>query len=202
MEVTVRPAITPDVPELGRVLGLAFADDPIISWLIPDPAVRARRAAILFSTLVRHYYLAEGGVEVALDDAGAMVGATIWAPPGKWHVPDAQSIPQLPGLVRAFRRRLIAAAALTETMAATHPTEPHWYLAVIGTLPSARGRGYGRALLDSRLDRCDAEHIPAYLESSKPENLPYYERFGFEVTGEIDATKGGPPLWSMWRAAR
>ena len=34
--------------------------------------------------------------------------------------------------------------------------------------------------MQSRLDRCDAEHAPAYLESSKPDNVPYYLRFGFE----------------------
>ncbi|WP_143860746.1 GNAT family N-acetyltransferase, partial [Nocardia cerradoensis] len=68
-----------------------------------------------------------------------------------------------------------------------HPREPHWYLAVLGTLPGVRGQGYGQALMRSRLDRCDAEGIPAYLESSKPQNVPYYERFGFDVTGTLAA---------------
>ena len=54
----------------------------------------------------------------------------------------------------------------------------------------------------SRLDRCDAEDAPAYLENSKPENGPYYLRFGFEVTGEIKLPDGGPSMWPMWRAPR
>jgi hypothetical protein len=53
----------------------------------------------------------------------------------------------------------------------------------------------------SRLDRCDAEHAPAYLESSNPDNIPYYNRFGFEVTGEI-VMPDGPTLWAMWRRPR
>jgi hypothetical protein len=57
-------------------------------------------------------------------------------------------------------------------------------------------------LMRSGLDRCDAEHAPAYLESSKPENVPYYTRFGFEVTGEIPLPDGGPTLIPMWRHAR
>jgi predicted N-acetyltransferase YhbS len=65
-----------------------------------------------------------------------------------------------------------------------------------------RGKGYGQALMRSRLDRVDAEHAPAYLESSKPENVPYYQRFGFEVTGEIVIPDGGPTLWPMWRPPR
>jgi hypothetical protein len=54
----------------------------------------------------------------------------------------------------------------------------------------------------SRLDRCDAEHAPAYLESSNPDNIPYYQRFGFEITGEITLPDGGPSMWPMWRQPR
>jgi hypothetical protein len=31
--------------------------------------------------------------------------------------------------------------------------------------------------------------------------VPYYQRFGFAVTGQIDLPDG-PPLWPMWRAPR
>lgn len=54
----------------------------------------------------------------------------------------------------------------------------------------------------SRLDRCDAEGAPAYLESSKESNVPYYMRFGFEVTGELTVPDGGPTMWQMWRHPR
>jgi hypothetical protein len=50
----------------------------------------------------------------------------------------------------------------------------------------------------SSVGRCDAEGTGAYLESSKPDNVPYYERFGFRVTGQIDMPKG-PTMWPMWR---
>jgi ribosomal protein S18 acetylase RimI-like enzyme len=86
-------------------------------------------------------------------------------------------------------------------MERSHPREPHWYLAFVGTDPDHRGRGAGRAVIDPVLARCDAEGLGAYLESSKPENLPYYERFGFVVTGRIDLP-GGPPVWPMWRGPR
>jgi predicted GNAT family N-acyltransferase len=73
---------------------------------------------------------------------------------------------------------------------------------IIGTDPSVRGKGFGEALMHSRLDRCDAEHAPAYLEASKPELVPYYLRFGFEVSGQIKLPDGGPSMWPMWREAR
>jgi predicted N-acetyltransferase YhbS len=73
---------------------------------------------------------------------------------------------------------------------------------VIGSDPTVRGQGFGQDLMRSRLDRCDAEHAPVYLESSNPANVPYYERFGFEATGEIPLPDGGPVMWPMWRAPR
>ena len=104
--------------------------------------------------------------------------------------------------LRVLGLNSIRGRTLQETMKRVHPEEPHWYLAVIGSDPDVRGKGFGQALMRSRLDRCDAEHAPAYLESSKPENLPYYLRFGFAVTGEITLPNGGPTLWPMWREPR
>ena len=57
---------------------------------------------------------------------------------------------------------------------------------VIGSDPSVRGAGFGQALMRSRLDRCDGERAPAYLEASEESLIPYYSRFGFEQIGEID----------------
>jgi hypothetical protein len=65
-----------------------------------------------------------------------------------------------------------------------------------------RGQGFGNALMRSRLDRCDAEHAPAYLKSSNPDNVPYYQRVGCEITGEIRLPDDGPRLIPMRRAPR
>ena len=138
-----------------------------------------------------------------VDDQGAIAGAAVWAPPDGDSTPSALAqLRMVPGLFRAFRGRLQVAAQLAEGMARHHPTEPHWYLAFIGTLPTARGRGFGQALLSKRLTHCDEVGAASYLESSKPENVPYYERFGYQADGELDLTGGGPPMWPMWRNPR
>ena len=73
---------------------------------------------------------------------------------------------------------------------------------MLGTEPSAQGRGIGSALMAPMIERCEAEGLPAYLESSKESNLAFYHRQGFEVTREFPVHGGrGPSMWFMWRNA-
>ena len=51
------------------------------------------------------------------------------------------------------------------------------------------------------LDIVDREHLPAYLDSTNPRNVSFYERHGFEVTGQWQ-TGESPPIISMLRAPR
>ncbi len=50
------------------------------------------------------------------------------------------------------------------------------------------------------LARCDAEALPAYLETATEANIALYAAFGFVVTHEWTVWKG-PRCWSMLREA-
>jgi ribosomal protein S18 acetylase RimI-like enzyme len=196
-----RPARKEDVRELSRTLARAFYDDPVMIWLLPDEKRRTGQLDRLFATMTRHHHLARGGVEVASDGPG-VGAAALWDPPNQWQETRGGQLAMTPTFVRVFGLRSMRGRAVQELMKRAHPEEPHWYLAVIGSDPTVRGQGFGQALMRSRLERVDAEHAPAYLESTKPENVPYYERFGFSVTREIVLPDGGPTMWAMWRAPR
>lgn len=198
--VEVRPSTHADVPALSKTLGRAFFDDPVMRWMLPDDDERRRKLHRLFGALTRHHHLPRGGVEVAPDGSG-IGGAALWDPPGQWQQTRWGEMRAMPALLLAFRKSMTRGLAVAELMKRAHPEEPHWYLAVIGSDPDVRGKGYGNALMRSRLDRCDAEYAPAYLESTDPDNVPYYERFGFEVTGQI-TLPNGPSLVPMWRQPR
>jgi GNAT superfamily N-acetyltransferase len=204
MTIHARPAQKADISELSHALGRAFYDDPVSEWIMPEGRTRAANLRRFFATVTRHHHFAGGGVEVASD--GSTIGAAaLWDPPGRWKQSSREQLMMLPSFILGFGFRLSVGRKLGDLlnrMKQQHPEEPHWYLAVIGSDTSVRGKGYGQALMNSRLDRVDAEHAPAYLESSKAENVPYYQRFGFEVTGEIVLPNGGPTLWPMWRAPR
>lgn len=197
----VRPACKSDIASLAAVLGCAFFDDPVMRWMLPDAGHRKRALPRMFATMTRHHFLRGGGSEVA-GSAGTTGAAALWDPPGRWKQSRREEFLMVPGFVRAFGRRVTHGRQVEELMKKHHPTEPHWYLAVIGSDLSVRGGGFGQALMRSRLDRVDAEHAPAYLESSNPDNIAYYLRFGFEVTGEIVLPDDGPVMTPMWRQPR
>jgi GNAT superfamily N-acetyltransferase len=189
--------ITPaDAEAVARTLAEAFFDDPHFRWFVRDDTKRMRKLERGFGTFVRRVWLPQ-------DEGYAherLIGAALWMPPDTWHLSLLTQLLLLPTVVRdlgAGAPRLLKALTFIEKH---HPREPaHWYLPIIGVRSAWQGRGYGAALLDPMLKRCDAERMPAYLEASTARNVTLYERNGFTVVEECRYATDGPPLWRMWR---
>jgi len=192
----IRKATGADVPRLAQSLANAFYDDPVISWMIPDDEKRLRLGPFGFGTWLQKIYMPKS--EVYTDEARA-VGA-LWAPPGKWRMSVGLQARLAPRMFRLFGvRRMPQILKGLATLDKAHPDDqPHYYLGILGTDPDHQGKGLGGAAMQPVLERCDTEGLGAYLESSKEQNVPFYRRHGFEVTGEIHMPDG-PPLWPMWR---
>lgn len=192
-DTAVVTATQSDYDRTIATLGAAFIADPLMRWMFPD----ARQYLRAFPLVGKHF---GGG---AFNHASAyrsadFKGAALWLPPGVG--PDEEAL-------GGVMQEMIAAElheeafALLEQVGEHHPQEPHWYLPVIGVDPVCQGKGYGSALLAHSLAICDREHVAAYLESSNPANVPLYQRFGFVITGEIQAGSS-PVVTPMFRAAR
>lgn len=195
MTIPVRGATVEDQPGMAGALGRAFADDPLLDWLVPDQTKRHQMLPAWFALLFRNLFKRR---EVYTTDDHA--GAAIWAAPGEWKSKPGEILSMIPGSIRVVGlgplRRLIKTLNVIEKQ---HPHELHWYLEVLGTDPPHQRKGVGAELMKPVLDRCDAEGLPAYLETQKERNVPYYRQHGFEVQTEMDLPSGGPHLWTMWR---
>lgn len=62
------------------------------------------------------------------------------------------------------------------------------YLWFIGVDRDAQGQGIGSKLLQEIIDYSNSISRPIYLETSTVRNLPWYDKFGFEVYNEQDLT--------------
>ena len=172
-----------------------------MAWLLPDPATRLGRLTRMFATILGIESLPHHGVDIAC--AGdEILGGAIWMPPGHWQPGLLGKIRAAPGHWRAVASAEIRAARMGSALSRAHPKEPHWYLKSIGIDPSCQGRGAAGLLLRSRLEYCDRNGQPAYLEASKPAGVPLYERFGFRRTGQVGMPPGAPVVTQMWRAPK
>ncbi len=195
---TIRNATAHDIPVVAAILGEAFRDDPVFTWLVPHPQRRHRGVPAYFLTLARQLYLPHH--EVYLTERAG--GAALWLPPGV-SADALHSLAMLPLLGRLYWTAGIAglrrASLIARAMAAHHPAQPHYYLHAVGVRSRWQGQGLGSALIQHVTARCDREQCLAYLENTNPCNLRLYERHAFQVTQAWQVPGGGPPLWFMVR---
>jgi len=186
----IRNATRADEKKIAALVGLAFAADPAVRWLLPDPYD-------FLSSNEKYIGLSCGP---AFDNGSAFIvgnmwGAALWLPPG---------VKVDSGPLAEFNSQRIDPAVLNDhaetkrKCGAYRPVEPHWYLTLIAVDPARRGKGYGAALMSHALKIIDRDKRPAYLESTNAANLSLYKRFGFERLAEVQAGQS-PPRYPMLR---
>jgi ribosomal protein S18 acetylase RimI-like enzyme len=197
MGVAIRTAGEDDREPVVRLLDEAFQDDPVSHWVFPGQEYRRRthhRLMAAFTDAV----LADGWIDITEDGAACALWLSM---PENGQGDETDDGPaQVREAVDPDNERVERIARLTEGI---HPTgRAHAYLWMIGVAPGRQGEGLGTALIESVLDRCDREELPAYLEASSARSRGLYERLGFEFTGRALDLPDGPRMWPMWREPR
>jgi GNAT superfamily N-acetyltransferase len=182
-----------EVDHAIATLVLAFATDPVARWMYDDPHQYLLHIPRLFRALATSSFAA--GAAQRTNDG---LGIAIWLPPGV-HSDDGTLEAVVAGSIVGEKQ--VEVAAVFERTEHYRPTEPHWYLSLIGVEALHRNKGCGAALLQHRLRQCDREHLPAYLWSSNPLNTSLYERHGFEIASTIQVGSS-PSIFPMLRHAR
>lgn len=195
--VRARVATSEDIDAIVDTLTTAFFHDPLWGPAFPDEQRRAVQAAAMWrlsvtSALRYPWTLVTPRVEAA----------AVWIPPGGTELTPEEAGGLADLLARAASPAVATAIlAIYDQLEAAHPSEPCFYLSLLGTHDDHRGKGLGMGLLAESLARIDALHTPAYLESSNPANNRRYESVGFTARDEITIATGHV-VTTMWRPAR
>lgn len=186
----VRVATERDVDGITATLAAAFEADPLWSWAFPHNGL-PELWRLCISSALRYPWVWV---------AGDYAAASVWIPAGGVELTEAEQASLAPRLDDLVGSRASEVLSLFERLDHAHPDEPpHYYLSLLGTHPDHRGKGLGMALLAENLALIDSEGMPAYLESSNPENDSRYERLGFERVGELQRPDGRLTCSTMWR---
>ena len=200
-EIELRPIARADVRSQSKVLARAFYDDPVMKYMLPDDKAQGQRAAPDVRDPDQEPFRFPRWFRGGKPRRGLSARPRCGTPPGQRKSSRWEELKMMPTLAWHFHSRAEQTKTLGKLMEEAHPEEPHWYLMVIGSDLTVRGKGFGQALMRSGIDRCDGERAPAYLEASEAALVPYYQRFGFEQIGEIDIPDG-PTMIPMWRSPR
>ena len=208
----MRPTIAPFVRRLepadlawATALLLAASDQhPVLRHCCAGPTAPAQRAWLVELLLrfgLRHgrVYADADGLALTVWLSTSHLGAARWPllragllPAALWRLGWA-------GLLR-LRHHLRAAASLREQ--AVDPGGHH-YLLALAVHPAARGQGRGRRLLQATLAAMQATAaVPCYLDTQGPEQLPFFQRLGFQLAGQCPAGReaDAPITWGLLRA--
>ena len=190
---------TTDIERASLLLGRAFHADPLLGYLLPDPVKRDRLSPKGFRCIVR-YGVRYGEVQATSN----MEGVAVWLPPQAAHASilkmvrvGASSLPFTVG--PSFIFRFLDYMGHVEELRKKHTAFPHWYLQLLGVEPQFQRQGHGSALLKPMLDRFDKDEAACCLDTMNGGNVPFYQRFGFQVVAESKVPKTNIGIWLMAR---
>lgn len=197
---TRRQLAAADAEAAAEVLARAFVDDPLWRYLLPDE----RRRPLLVRQSFRSFAPPLIAGRQAYGVGAPLAGVAIWEPPDQ--------PPGSPGdfLSANLLTLLFSPLALTigraapvferfEQMRRRYAAEPHYYLATVGVVPEAQGRGLASRLIRPVLEHADARALPAYTETMTPSNVPLYERFGFVAREQYRVPATDLSIWALYR---
>ena len=206
-DVDLKPLVAKGraLEDAAMVAARAFHDDPFFEFLDPHAVTRARGLALFWRSTI-----ASAAPNAIVTGAhrpadGRLLGLSVVLPPGKWPLSIPAQLRQLAGAVRAMAPRppaLIKGTRYLFSIEAAHPKDPLWYLLLLVVDPSVQRSGIGGLLQQQMLRAADDEGLDCYLETQKADNVPYYGRFGYELTDELKPVAAGPPLYIMRRPPR
>ncbi len=196
--VEVRDLRREEFPAAVAVLARGMRDNPLhVAALGPDPERRRRGLERMFGGLFR---VIGTLTPICAVNGETIVGVTGIAPPDTCQPTVGQRIRFIPGMVALGPRTSARVGKWIAAWAERDPAEPHSHFGPLAVDAHLQGQGIGTAILAEYERRLDASGQAAYLETDRQENVPLYERHGFEVIGEEAVI--GMPNWFMRREAR
>ena len=191
------------IEPVAITVAASFADDPIWKWIYDlDDTIPLETAIVLARMLVAGSCPAD---EIhSISDHGAVA---LWtAPIGSTSeeneaLRESQTASHFGAFAAQLGDRVAITGKLSAAMKEHRPTEPHWYLGILGTHPDHQNKGLGSKVLQAMQAKADHLGIPTFLESSNPRNYGFYQRHGY-VEREVLTVEDSPPLLGFWRDAR
>jgi Acetyltransferase (GNAT) family len=180
------------------VLARGMRDNPIhVAALGSDPDRRVERLESMFGVL---FDVVAAQTPICAKRDGVIVGVTGMALSPGCMPRTGEQLRMMPRVLGLGPRTTARVMRWTGSWAKRDPSDPHSHLGPLAVDLHLQGQGIGSVIMEEYCRRLDAAGTLGYLETDKPENVGFYERFGFATVGEARVL--GVPNWFMRRERR
>jgi ribosomal protein S18 acetylase RimI-like enzyme len=191
----IRPLDTGHHREAARIVTDALLHDP--GWLAVGPKHTAHRRFVAerFHRAALQVTARYGGPIYGAFRDQALAGVAVTFRPGAYPPPRRTDARYVLAFLAAGPGPIARGLKTGEVQDSGHPDDPHVYLWFLAVDPKHQRGGVGRALLARVYEDAGA---PVYLDTSNPDNVPYYASAGFEEIGRGMLPRS-TPMWFMRR---
>ncbi len=195
--ITIHSISEKNIKAASKSLSKAFMDDPLQNYVFPDKEERSQKSPAHFEAILRY-----GCIFGEVYATQHMEGAVVWLPPGNTDVTPEKAekggLGEIPALLgEDAAARFFSVMDFLDPLHKKDAADPHWYTMVIGVDPAFSGLGYGKALMQSVMEKAQRHHVSIYLETAQPFNLHFYTKLGFKVIRELTDPESKLPLWTF-----
>ncbi|MBI9033065.1 MAG: GNAT family N-acetyltransferase [Bacteroidales bacterium] len=195
----IQTASRSDRKKVIELLTSAFLTDRSIRWVVGDRKCSKSHVRKLIDYAFRLSYIQNGILRTFDNKAAAII---MYPHSQKYRLRDMFLDLKL-GVRVIGIRRISEVLKREEAIKKHHPKENFLYLWYLGVESQLQRSGLGSNMLDEIHRIADKQQLPIYLETSTPENIPFYERNGYEVYHEMKDFPGMDfPIWFIRRNSR
>lgn len=199
-DLNLRELRDDELKDGAHLLSRGMRDNPInVQAFGPDPEHRKLALARMFRPVLQRAHV-NGNVFGAFRN-GEMIGLYSMTRPGQCQLKVREKLRMAPVIFlgNSLSTPLRVLDWLDE-WSRRDPRVPHWHFGPFAVDAQAQRRGIGSIMLGTFCARMDRQKALAFLETDKPENVRFYEKFGFVTTSE--ALVLDTPNWFMQRQPR
>lgn len=180
---------------LACLLSATLLNDPVASWLVPDPQSRAPMHHQYLRVLTD--FVLEHGIAYGTPD---LSGAALWIDALRHRKSITDLDAKLHHVCGEWTARFLM---LDDLLRQVHPHNPHWHLVSLAVRADQQNNGLGSALLHHHHQALDEHGLAAFLTASSEHNRRLFARTGYlDLTEPVGLADGGPLIWPMWREPR
>jgi ribosomal protein S18 acetylase RimI-like enzyme len=175
--IVITPLTTEQTETAIGVLARAFVTNPLHIAAFGPSRVDSNEA------FFRVGLAAMKGEKFVASDGQNILGVAHWVDSPACQYSAVEKLRMMPRMVGGLGvGSALKVISWVATWSRHDPIEPHSHLGPIAVDPGAQGRHIGGMLMEKYCAELDWSGIAGYLETDRPENVGFYERFGFVVT--------------------